>query len=156
MGHMLSARRQGVRRTRYRIDADRKRLTTWTPLVKGEGGTFVLDGVEYLVDAGGTATHAVLSVADGGPVAVADGVGQTPWFVRTDRAVYRFERTLARWSEQLMLAGRRPVGAVRRTGRRGRYVEAELPGLPAPVAVFVLAVVITMWADAGGCGELIA
>ena len=55
---MFRARRRGLRRARYRIDADRTRLTTWFPLVKGEGGRFVLDGVEYLVDAGGTATDA--------------------------------------------------------------------------------------------------
>ena len=120
----------------------------WTPLVKGEGGRFVLDGVEYLVDAGGTAPHAVLSVADGPPLAVAEGVGRTPWTVRTGEAVYTFERTRSRWSEQLLVAGGRPVGMVRQAGRRGRNAEAELPGVPAPVAVFVMAVVITLWMDA--------
>ena len=153
---MLYARRRGVRGPSYRIVADGRRLTTWTPLVKGAGGRFHLDGVDYLVDAGGTAPQAGLSTADGTPLAVAEGLGGTPWTVRTAHAVHTFQRAPHGGPEQLLVAGGRPVGLVRRAGRRGRDAEAQLPGLPAPVAVFVLAVVITMWTDraaAGGTGR---
>jgi hypothetical protein len=143
---MLYARRRGLRHTRYTITRDRQRLTVWTPLVKGEGGRFELDGVDYEVDTGGPAEYAVLSVAGGPPVAVAEGVGRTQWSVRVAYRRYSFERAQLPWTQELLAANGRPVGFVRRAGRR---VEAQLPGVDPPVAVFVLAVVITMWSEAG-------
>jgi hypothetical protein len=37
------------------------------------------------------------------------------------------------------------VGSVRRTSFWRREIVADLPGLPLPVQIFVLGVVITMW-----------
>jgi hypothetical protein len=144
---VLYASRKGVLRVKYSITEERKNLTTWTPLFKGDGGSFVLDGVEYLIDAHGTATQALLTDADGGVLAAAHGLGRTPWVVQAGGWSYTFVRSLGRWSEQLMVAGGQQVGVVRKvTQKRKRWAEAELPDMDQPVAIFVVAVVLTMWA----------
>jgi hypothetical protein len=143
----LYARRKGVQRVRYTIGEGRKKLTTWTPLFRGDGGDFVLDGTEYLVDAHSAATQAQLTTAEGEVLAAALGLGRTPWVVRADGWEYTFVRSLERWSDQLMVAGGRQVGVVRKvSNRRHRWAEAELPEMDVPVAVFTMAVVLTMWA----------
>ncbi len=128
-------------RIHYRIRRDRHRITTWTPLDKGTGGGFVLDGVEYAVEVPMPATHALLTLVGGPHVAVAAGLGRTPWTVRADGAVHTFVRSLERWSEQVLVLDGEEVGGVRRVGR---HLEADLPGMTDPVAVFTLAVVITL------------
>jgi hypothetical protein len=145
---MLSARRRGSLRAHYVISEGRRRLTTWTPPHKGAGGEFVVDGVSYLVDAVPGSSHAVLQIVDGPPVAVAEGLGRTPWTVRTHDGAHTFDRTLDRWTEQQLFVDGRPVGGVRQAGRSGRLVEVDLPGVADPVAVFVLALVLDMWASA--------
>jgi hypothetical protein len=147
---MLYARRKGVRRVQYAITDGRRDLTTWTPLFKGDGGSFRIGGVDYAVDTHGSASQALLvAEAEDGPgdvVAVAHGLGRTPWTVHAGGWSYTFVRSIERWSEQLMVAGGRQVGVVRKVhANRKRWAEAELPDMDPPVAVFVVAVVLTMW-----------
>jgi hypothetical protein len=142
---VLFARRRGAPRLHYRIAKDGKALTTWTPLYKGSGGGFVLDGIEYLVVGMEAGASAVLGLVDGPPVAVAEGLGRTPWTVRTHDSAFTFDRTLDRWTEQQLVVRGRSVGAVRQAGRSRRHAEADLPGVPDPVAVFVMALVLDMW-----------
>lgn len=143
----MYARRRGMPKPHYPIKDGRRKLTVWTPLHKGSDGSFTMDGIEYLVDVGGT-SHAELSVAGGDTVAVAEGIGRTPWVVRGDGRLHVFERTLdAWWDEVLLDEYREPVGVVRRTGRHGRSAEADLPGMSPPVAVFTIAVALTTWAE---------
>ncbi|WP_214404439.1 hypothetical protein [Pseudonocardia lacus] len=122
-------------------------MTTWTPLHKGSGGEFVLDGISYRIDRLETGADAVLSVVDGPSVAVAEGLGRTPWAVRTHDRFYTFDRTIDRWTEQQLVVRGRSVGAVRQAGRSGRHAAAELPDVPDPVAVFVMALVLDMWRE---------
>ena len=144
----MHARHRGMPRLHYAIRDGRRKLTVWTPLHKGIDGGFTVDGVDYLVDVGGT-SPAELSVADGETVAVAEGVGRTPWVVHGDGRSHVFERTLDAWWEQVLLDEyREPIGVVRRTGRHGRNAEADLPGMSPPVAVFTIAVALTTWAEA--------
>src|SRR3954470_23045295 len=144
---MFYARRTGFLRVQYAITQDRRNLTTWTPPSKGDYGSFVLDGTEYVVDAHGSASQALLKVDEGEVVAAAHGLGRTPWFVQANGRDYTFVRSLERWSEQLMVARGRQVGVVRKVAdKRRRWAEAELPDMHPPVAVFVMAVVLTMWA----------
>jgi hypothetical protein len=146
---MFYARRTGFLRVQYTITHDRRNLTTWTPPSKGDYGSFVLDGTEYLVDAHSSASQALLKVEEGEVVAAAHGLGRTPWFVQAHGRDYTFVRSLERWSEQLMVAGGQQVGVVRKvTDKHRRWAEAELPDMHPPVAVFVVAVVLTMWAGA--------
>lgn len=144
---MLYARRKGVTAVKYAISEGRRNLTTWTPLFKGAGGGFALDGVEYLVDAHGTASQALLTDADGQGLATAHGLGRTPWVVHAGGWDYTFMRSLERWSDQLLVDRGMQVGVVRKVAdKRKRWAEAELPDMDPPVAVFVVAVVLTMWA----------
>ena len=132
---------------KYAISEGRRNLTTWTPLSKGAGGGFELDGVSYLVDAHGSASQALLTDGDGEVVAAAHGLGRTPWVVHAHGWDYTFMRSLERWSDQLLVDGGMQVGVVRKvTDRRKRWAEAELPDMDPAVAVFVVAVVLTMWA----------
>ncbi len=144
---VLYARRTGIRKVQFTFTEGSKKLTTWTPPFRGDDGSFVLDGVEYLVDTRGSASQALLKVGDGEVVAAAHGLGRTPWAVRADGWDYTFMRSLERWSEQLMVAEGRQVGVVRKAGRpRRRWAEGELPDMDVPVAVFTMAVVLTLWA----------
>jgi hypothetical protein len=143
---MLYARRKGLRRVQYTITMERRNLTTWTPLFKGDGGSFRIDGVEYTVDTHGTASQALLTADDGDVVAVAHGLGRTPWTVHAGGRTHTFVRSIERWSEQLLVADGQQVGVVRKVAtKRKRWAEAELPDMDPPVAVFVVAVVLTMW-----------
>jgi hypothetical protein len=145
-GAVLYARRKGVRRVQYAISEESKSLTTWTPLFRGNGGSFSIEGVEYTVDTHGTASQALLTADDGDVVAVAHGLGRTPWTVHSGGWSYTFVRSIERWSEQLLVAGGEQIGVVRKVAtKRKRWAEAELPDMDAPVAVFVVAVVLTMW-----------
>ncbi|MCO1659646.1 hypothetical protein [Pseudonocardia humida] len=105
----------------------------------------MLDGVEYRIDSVEGGSSAVLEVVDGPSVALAEGLGRTPWTVRTHDRAYTFDRTLDRWTEQRLVVRGRSMGAVRQAGRSGRHAEAELPEVPDPVAVFVMALVLDMW-----------
>jgi hypothetical protein len=142
---VLFARHRGAPRLHYRIAKDGRSLTTWTPLHKGSGGAFVLDGIEYRVDAIEGRSGAVLEVVDGPSVALAEGLGRAPWTVRTHDGTFTFDRTLDRWTEQQLIVRGRSVGAVRQAGRSGQHAEAELPGVPDPVAVFVMAIMLDRW-----------
>jgi hypothetical protein len=143
---VLYARRTGILRVRFNFTDGPQKLTTWTPPSRGDDGGFVIGGVEYLVDTRGSASQALLRVG-GEVVAAAHGLGRTPWAVRAGGWDYLFMRSLGRWSEQLMVAGGRQVGVVRKAGQpRKRWAEAELPDMDVPVAVFTMAVVLTLWA----------
>jgi hypothetical protein len=83
--------------------------------------------------------------ADGTPVASAERVGRKRWTVEAAGQTYHFQRA-SMWSdEQELLAGGVRVGSVRKTSFWRGDATAELPGLPLPVQVFVVGVVITMW-----------
>jgi hypothetical protein len=65
--------------------------------------------------------------------------------VEADGRTYEFRRaSMWRQEEELHSEGLR-VGSVKRTSLWRGDVVAELPGLPLPVQIFVLAVVLTMW-----------
>ncbi len=89
-------------------------------------------------------------------MAQADGLGRRRWTVTASGVVHQFQRASVWRSDQLLLAGEQPVGVVRRTSSWFGRAEADLPGLPVPVQVFVLVVLLTRWdnteAAASGAG----
>lgn len=86
--------------------------------------------------------------ADGTPVTSADRVGRKSWTVEAGGRTYEFHRaSMWRQEEELHSEGRR-VGSVKRSSIWRGDAVADLPGLPRPVEVFVLAVVLTMWDSA--------
>lgn len=80
-------------------------------------------------------TYELADVADGedaAPLAVATPVGRKDWTITAGRHEYRFRRGSFWRGDQLLLVWK--AGAI-----------ADLPGLPPPLQVFVVAVVLRMW-----------
>ena len=142
---MLVAKRVSWWRSSYRVfDGDRP-LTTWDARTWKSGGDFTLDGRAYAVRGNVWGNRFGMVDDRGGTVAAADRVGRKRWTVEAGDRTYEFRRA-SMWSGEQELhnaAGR--IGSVRRTGKWRGDVAADLPGLPLPVQVFVLGVVITMW-----------
>ena len=120
---VLRASRMGLLSTRYEIAQDGTPLCVWKPSAFIGGGSFVLDGCRYDVARGGWSWRRFRLVDERGElVALADGVGRAEW----------------------TLAGS-PVGRVRRVSAWRGEAEADLPGLPVPVQVFVLVSLLGVW-----------
>ena len=142
---MLEAKKASVWKNRYDIIADGRLLATWDASSWKAGGTVELGGRRYEVRANMWGSKYGMVDQDGTPIASADRVGRKNWTVEADGRTYEFHRaSMWRQEEELHLEGRR-VGSVRRKSMWRGDVVVDLPGLPPTVAVFVLAVVITMW-----------
>ncbi|MEO8108149.1 MAG: hypothetical protein ABI720_12620, partial [Actinomycetes bacterium] len=142
---MLEARRTSMWKNRYDIISDGARLATWDESAWKVGGTVDLDGRHYDVRANMWATKYSMVDGDGALIASADRVGRKNWTVGADGRTYEFHRvSMWRQEEELRSEGR-PVGSVKRNSIWRGDAVADLPGLPRPVEVFVLAVVLTMW-----------
>ncbi len=90
---------------------------------------------------------------NGTPVASANHVGRKRWTVEADGKTFEFHRASIWKHEQELRAEGRRVGSVKRQSIWRGDAVADLPGLPLPVQIFVLAVVLTMWdssSDASG------
>ncbi len=142
---MLTAKRTSAWRSRYRVSAGDRPVTTWDSRTWKTGGDFELDGRRYQVRGNVWGNRYTMVDDLGATVASADRVGRRRWTVQAGGQAYQFQRK-SLWSNEQELhnaAGR--IGSVRRTSAWRGDVAADLPGLPLPVQVFVLGVVITMW-----------
>lgn len=132
-------------KNRYDITADGEQLATWDESSWKTGGTLELGGRHYEVRANMWGTRYELVDGDGTSIASADRVGRKSWTVEADGRTYEFRRvSMWRQEEELRSDGQR-VGSVRRKSIWRGDAVADLPGIPRPVEVFVLAVVLTMW-----------
>jgi hypothetical protein len=143
-GGMLHARKAGWR-SRYEIALDGHPLTVWDGGMWRTGGTFILEGQRF--DVRGNLWGSAYGMADGfgNPVAQADRVGRKRWTVASNGQVYEFRRKSFWSTDQQLMLGDTAVGHVYRAGRWRSEAVAELPGLPLPLQVFVLVVIITVW-----------
>ena len=150
---MLVAKRISFWRGRYRVLADDRPVTTWDTALWRSGGVFELDGSRYQVRGNFWGGRFTMVDDAGTPVAAANRVGRKRWTVDAAGQTYQFRRQSV-WSgtqELYNMAG--PVGVVRRTSLWRGDVAGELPGMPLPVQVFVLGVIITLWdAQSGAAG----
>ncbi|GAA3750704.1 hypothetical protein GCM10022225_38750 [Plantactinospora mayteni] len=144
---MLKARKVSAWRSRYEISVRGRFVTTWDNAFWRSGGDFELDGQRYQVRGNAWGNRFTLLDAAGGAVASADRVGRKRWTVEAGGQTYHFQRASLFGSEQELHAAGRRIGSVRRTGFWRGDAVADLPGLPLPVQVFVLGVVITMWSQ---------
>ncbi|WP_234361592.1 hypothetical protein [Plantactinospora sp. BB1] len=142
---MLKARRVSAWRSRYEISVGDRVVTTWDDAFWRSGGDFELDGQRYQVRGNAWGTRYTLLDGAGGAVASADRVGRKRWTVEAAGQTYQFQRASLFGTEQELHAGGRRVGSVKRISFWRGDVAADLPGLPLPVQVFVVGVVITMW-----------
>lgn len=142
---MLQATKTSIWRSRYEVSADGRPLTTWDGRVWKSGGDFELAGQRYQVRANLLGSTYTMVDGAGATLASARRVGRKQWTVETGRATYTFRRK-SMWSrEQELLTGGTRVGSVRRTSAWRSDAVADLPGMPLPVQLFVLGVVISMW-----------
>ena len=142
---MLLADKISAWRSRYRIVADGREVAVWDSKVWKSGGVFELDGRRYEVSGNAWGNRFTMLDAYGMPVASADRVGRKRWTVEASGQTYQFRRASLWRSEQELVSSDERIGSIRRAGFGRSHVTADLPGLPLPVQVFVLGVVITMW-----------
>jgi hypothetical protein len=142
---MLVARKASVWRSRYDVLVDGRPVATWDGALWKSGGAFELEGRRYEVAGNAWGTRFSMTDAFGTRVASADRVGRKRWTVEAAGRTYHFQRASPWSNEQELHAGGDRVGSVRRTSFWRREIVADLPGLPLPVQIFVLGVVITMW-----------
>jgi hypothetical protein len=145
VGLMIEARKASVWKNRYDIMADGRRLATWDGSSWKAGGTVELDGRRYEVRANLWGSKYGMANEDGARIASADRVGRKKWTVEADGRTYEFRRASVWRSEEELYSGGRSVGTVRRKSIWRGDAVADLPGLPLPVQVFVLVVVLTNW-----------
>jgi hypothetical protein len=145
-GGVLHASRVGLLSTRYEITDDGDPVCIWKPSAFFGGGCFELDGQQHDVARGGwTGRRYRLLDASGALVALADGVGRMHWVLETGGETYEFERRTLLRNDQVFLRGGEPAGMVRRTSAWFGEAEADLPGLPRAVQVFVMVSLLAVW-----------
>ncbi len=150
---MLEARKTSIWSNSYDITLDGRPLARWEGSSWKAGGTFELDGRRYSVRSNMWATTYVMTCDDGTTIASADRVGRKNWTVQAAGLRYTFRRpSFWRHEEELLFEGRR-VGSVNRKSVWRSDTVADLPGLPLPVQVFVLAVVLTVWDQAAAAAS---
>jgi hypothetical protein len=143
---VLRASRVGVLSTRYEISRDEAVLCTWKPSAFFGGGAFVLDGRGFEVTRGGWTGRRYRLLDEAGElVALADGVGRQSWTLEAAGVTHEFERTSPFRRDQVLLADGVEAGSVRRNSAWFGDAEADLPGLPLPVQVFVLVSLLSVW-----------
>jgi hypothetical protein len=158
---VLRAEKVSVWRSNYRIVADGVPIATWNMSVWKHGGELVLAGRRYQIRGNAWGGRYGMAAEDGTVVAVADRVGRSQWTVQAGGTRYRFRRSSFWRQEQQLVIGATPIGSIRRVNRWRGGAVADLPGLPLPVQVFALLVVLTMWerqadAAAGGTAGIVA
>ncbi len=142
---MLTAEKTSVWSTNYRLAADGRPVADWDAKMWRSGGDFVLDGRHYAVRGNFWGSRFTMTDDAGVAVASADRVGRKRWTVEAGGQTYEFRR-VSLWNDaQELYNAAGPIGAVRRTSVWRGNVTADLPGLPMPVQIFVVGVVIMMW-----------
>ncbi|HLL67764.1 MAG TPA: hypothetical protein VK453_18925 [Micromonosporaceae bacterium] len=142
---MLTARKAGVWGNRYEVTAAGRTIATWGKVFWKSGGDLNLDGQRYQVRGNVWGSRFGMVDSAGVPVASADRVGRKRWAVEAAGRTYHFQRASAWSSEQELHADGVRIGSVKRVGFWRNEIVVDLPGLPLPVQLFVLGVVITMW-----------
>jgi hypothetical protein len=145
---MLEAKRASAWKRSYDIIADGRRLATWDPSSWKAGGTVELDGRRYEVRANMWGNKYGMVDELGTPIASADHVGRKNWTVEAGGRTYEFCRASMWRNDQELHSEGQCVGSVKRISAWRGGAVTDLPGLPLPVEVFVLVVVIAMWDSA--------
>jgi hypothetical protein len=105
----------------------------------------MVDGRRFQVRSSGWATSYKMLDEAGNEVAVVEKPGRKHWTARADGRVYEFRRSSLWGKRQEMLVGGVGVGSIRRTSPWRGDIEADLPGMPLPIQIFVVGVQIARW-----------
>ncbi|MEU4695343.1 hypothetical protein [Actinoplanes sp. NPDC023714] len=141
---MLTAERKSMWRSQYALSRDGVPVASWDSSNWTSGGRFTLEGREYRVRANAWGSRYSMTDSDGAVVASAAKVHRKNWTVEAGGRVYDFERTSIWRNEQQMMHNGIPVGVIRRTSAWTGNLEADLPGLPLAVQIFVVGVLIAV------------
>ncbi|GAA4604652.1 hypothetical protein BJY16_005092 [Actinoplanes octamycinicus] len=142
---MLTARKTSTWTARYEFAVDGHPVTTWDSSWWRTGGTFTIDGRQYQVRANGWGTKYRMIDQAGREVALVERAGRKYWSVQASGRVYEFRRASFFGNRQELLVGGMPAGSLRRTSAWSGNIEADLPGLPLPLQIFVVGVQIAIW-----------
>jgi hypothetical protein len=154
---MLTASKASMWRGRYDIASDGRPIAVWDPAWWRTGGDFEIDGHRFQVRANGWGTKYRLLDETGNEVALVERAGRKHWTVYADGRTYAFRRASIFGNQQELLADGVKAGSLRRTSAWSGGIEADLPGMPLPIQVFVVGVQIAIWraqsaAASGGGG----
>lgn len=147
---MLEAHRVSSFRPRWEVREDGAPLLVLEKKGWRSGVDYTLDGTPYEVRSTWTGSRYTLVSGDS-EIAHAERIGRKHWSVTSPEGEFRFRRRSIWKSDQEWVAGQDSsavLGSIRRTGTWRGDAEAQLPGMPGPLAVFVLAVVLLMWEQA--------
>lgn len=143
---MLTAEKPSMWRSGYDISIDGGHVASWEPSWwRQSGGVFELNGQRYQVRGNVLGSRFKLIGSAGQPLASAQRVGRKRWTVQAGDRTYQFRRASMWRGDQELLLGDQAVGSIRRDSVWRSSAVADLPGMPAPVQVFVLCVVLAMW-----------
>jgi hypothetical protein len=142
---MVKATKVSVWSNHYHIDVDGRRVTTWNGSAWRSRGSFDLDGRTYQVRGNAWDTQFTMTDESGAVVAVAAKLGRREWTVTAGGQEYRFRRASAWRRDERLVVGGVDVGAIRRPSMWRSDIEADLPGLPVPVQIFTVGIVLTRW-----------
>lgn len=141
---MLTAERMSMMGRRYQLTSDGRPVAVWDSSWWRTGGKFEVDGRRYEVRANAWGTKYRMVDQMGSEVAVVERAGRKRWTVRAAGRTYDFRRA-SRWgNQQELLAAGVKVGSLRRTSAWSSSIEADLPGMPLPVQIFVVCVQIAI------------
>ncbi|MFI1993420.1 hypothetical protein [Actinoplanes sp. NPDC020271] len=132
-------------RGRYEIESDGRPITVWDPSWWRGGGDFEIDGHRFQVRSNGWGTKYRMFDEAGNEIALVERAGRKHWSVVADGRVYEFRRASFFGNRQEMLVGGVQTGSMERTSAWTGAIEADLPGLPLSLQVFVVGVQIAVW-----------
>lgn len=141
---MVLAERISLWRGRYRVIADGRPVATWDAALWRSGGDFELDGRHYRVRGNFWGGRFTMQDDSGTPVATANRAERKRWTVEAAGQTYHFRRASIWSGAQELHNAAGPIGVVRRTSMWRGDLTGDLPGMPLPVQVFVLGVIITV------------
>ncbi|WP_436534477.1 hypothetical protein [Actinoplanes sp. HUAS TT8] len=142
---MLTATKTSMWRGRYEIAADGRPVTVWDPSWWRSGGDFEIDGHRFQVRANGWGTKYRMYDESGHEIALVERAGRKHWTMQADGRTYEFRRASFFGNRQELLIGGVPSGSMQRTSAWTGAIEADLPGLPLPLQVFVVGVQLAIW-----------
>ncbi|WP_430790012.1 hypothetical protein [Actinoplanes sp. G11-F43] len=139
---MLTAERTGFWGGKYTLTEDGRPVTVWDSHWWTSGGSFDLAGRTYTVKSNAWGSRFTMFDDGGHVVAEAERVGKRNWAVLAGGHTYRFQRPSFLSSDHHLMDGERTVGVIKRTSAWTGSYAADLPGLPQPVQVFTLGVLM--------------
>jgi hypothetical protein len=142
---MLTAKQTSMWRGRYEIGADGRPVTTWDPSWWRSGGDFEIDGRRYRVRAKGWGFKYQMLDQTDTEVALVERAGRKHWHMQASGRTYEFRRASFFSSRQELVVDGKVAGSLRRISAWTGGIEADLPGMPLPLQVFVVGVQIALW-----------